>query len=307
LLDSVLEAIRIGEEGGLPTQITHHKVVGASMWGSSRDTLAVVDAARARGVDVTLDQYPYTASSTTLAILFPAWSLEGSVAEQIARLRDPEQRARIKQGVVANLLEDRGGGDPANVVVADCSWEPSLNGKNLADILKERDRPVTIEGAAELALELQEKGGFHGIFHAMAEEDVQRILEHPQTMIASDGGIVAVGEGVPHPRNYGTFARVLGHYARDLGVLDFSEAVRKMTSLPGRRLSLEGRGILREGAVADIAVLNIEEIRDTAVFGDPHHYAQGAVHVFVNGVAVILNGEVTGARPGRPLRHPSRD
>jgi N-acyl-D-amino-acid deacylase len=303
LLDSVRETIRIGEEGGLPTQITHHKVVGAKMWGASKETLALVDEARARGVDVTIDQYPYTASSTTLNILFPAWSLEGTEEAQLARLEDPAERSRIKEGVMNNLRVDRGGGDPANVVVARCSWDPSLDGKSLADILEDQGRPVTIEEAAELAMELKQKGGFSGIFHAMKEEDVQRIMKHPQTMIASDGGIVAPGEGVPHPRNYGTFARVLGHYSRDLKLLSFSEAVKKMTSLPARRLGLEDRGVIREGAAADMAVLKPEEIRDMAVFSNPHQYATGTVHVFVNGVAVILDGKVTGARPGKALRH----
>ncbi len=304
LIESVRETIRIGEEGGLPTQITHHKVVGAKMWGASKETLSLVDQARARGVDVTIDQYPYTASSTTLDILFPAWSLEGSDEDQDARLRNPAERARIKEGVTNNLLVDRGGGDPANVVVARCSWNVALNGKSLADILRDQGRPVTIQEAAELALELKEKGGFSGVFHAMKEEDVQRIMQHPETMIASDGGIVAPGEGVPHPRNYGTFARVLGHYSRDSKLFSFSEAVKKMTSLPARRLGLGDRGIIQGGAAADIAVLKPEDIRDVAVFSDPHQYATGTVHVFVNGVAVLLDGEVTGARPGKALRRP---
>jgi dihydroorotase/N-acyl-D-amino-acid deacylase len=303
LVESVQECIRIGEEGGLPTQITHHKVVGATMWGSSKKTLALVDEARARGVDVTMDQYPYTASSTSLSILFPAWCLEGDREARLARLKDPEQRARIKEGVIRNIKLDRGGGDPANVVVSRCSWDSSLNGKNLAEILELQGRPVSIEEAAELALELQEKGGVGSIFHAMKEEDVQRIMQHPYTMTSSDGGIVAPGEGVPHPRNYAAFARVLGHYARDLGVLTFPDAVRKMSGLPAQRLGLKDRGVIREGAFADMAVLKVDEIRDRAEFGNPHQYATGTVHVFVNGVAVILEGEVTGARPGRALRH----
>ncbi len=302
LLESVDETIRIGEEAGLPSQITHHKVVGAPMWGSSVKTLEMVDAARARGVDVTIDQYPYTASSTSLSILFPAWSLEGERPDQLARMRDPTQRARIKSAIVRNLEDDRGGGDPKNVVVSRCEWDPSLQGKSLADILRDQNRPVTIHEAAELALELQEKGGFSGIFHAMAEEDVRRILVHPYTMVASDGGIVAPGEGVPHPRNYGTFSRVLGHYARDEGVLSIAEAVRKMTSLPASRMGLSDRGVLRQGAMADIVVLDLDDVRDSARFGDPHHYATGARHVIVNGVAVLLDGEMTGARPGRALR-----
>ena len=166
---------------------------------------------------------------------------------------------------------------------------------------------MTIEEAAELAMELKQKGGFSGIFHAMKEEDVQRIMQHPQAMTASDGGIVAPGEGVPHPRNYGTFARVLGHYSRDLKLFSFSEAVKKMTSLPAKRLGLSDRGVIQEGVAADIVVLKPEEIGDPAVFSDPHQYATGTVHVFVNGVAVILDGEVTGARPGKGLRRQAKE
>ncbi len=306
LLKSVAETIRIGKEGGLPTQITHHKVIGAKMWGKSVETLAMVERARARGIDVTIDQYPYTASSTGLAILFPAWSLEGDSAALNTRLHDPETRARIKKAILFNLIEDRGGNDPANVVVAHCRWDPSLDGKSLADILKDRGQPVTMDNAAELAMELQEKGGFQGIFHAMAEEDVERIMKYPYTMIASDGGIVEPGVGVPHPRNYGTFARVLGRYVREKRLLSFSEAIRKMTSLPAWRIGLKDRGILKVGAVADIAVLDPASIIDRATFANPHQYAVGVRHVFVAGRAVLLNGQVTGVRPGKVLRLKTR-
>ena len=303
LLDAVRETIRIGEDGRLPTQITHHKVVGAPMWGRSVDSLALIDAARARGVDVTIDQYPYTASSTGLTILFPAWSLEGSREDLLVRLDDPDQRRRIQDGIIANLRDDRGGDDPQNVVLARCSWDTTLNGMTLAEVLTTQDRPVDLATAAELTMELQAAGGCSGIFHAMQEEDVHRIMRHPQTMIASDGGILAPGDDVPHPRNYGTFARVLGHYSRDLGVLGFAEAIRKMTSLPAARLDLADRGIIEAGAYADIAVLDRDAIADLATFANPHQHATGAVHVFVNGVAVILDGDVTGTRPGRALRH----
>ena len=303
LLDAVRETIRIGEEGGLGTQITHHKVVGAPMWGASTESLALVDTARARGVDVTIDQYPYTASSTGLTILFPAWSLEGSRQDLLARLGDAEQRRRIKDGIIANLRDDRGGNDPKNVVLARCGWDSTLDGLSLADVLTVQDRQVDLPTAAELTMELAVEGGCSGVFHAMREEDVLRIMRHPHTMVASDGGIVAPGEGVPHPRNYGTFSRVLGHYSRDLGVLSFAEAIRKMTSLPADRLDLVDRGIIEAGAYADIAVLDRDAIDDPAVFENPHQYATGAAYVFVNGVAVILDGELTGTRPGRTLRH----
>ena len=308
LLDAVRETIRIGEEGGLPTQLTHHKVVGAPMWGRSEASLALVDEAVARGVDVTIDQYPYTASSTFLTILFPAWSLAGGAEALAGRLRDhgdpgdPGDRERIRLAVRDNLEVDRGGGSPDNVVIADCEWAPSLEGKSLGDILRERGLPATTDAGATLALELQEKGGFLGVFHAMHEEDVRRIMVHPRTMIASDGGIVAPGEGVPHPRNYGTFARVFSLYVREAGLLSFAEAVRKMTSLPAGRLGMTDRGVLEEGAVADIAVLDPEAVEAPAGFGDPHRYATGVRHVLVSGVPVLADGEVTGARPGRALR-----
>ena len=303
LLDAVRETIRIGEEGGLPTQLTHHKVVGAPMWGQSVESLRLVDEAVARGVDVTIDQYPYTASSTGLTILFPAWSLAGGAEALAERLRDPEQRERIREAIRENLEVDRGGGSPDNVVIARCEWDPSLEGKSLGDILRERGLPATTDEGATLALELQENGGFGGVFHAMHEDDVRRIMAHPRTMIASDGGIVAPGEGVPHPRNYGTFARVLSLYVREAGLLSVEEAVRKMTSLPAGRLGLDDRGVIEEGAVADLAVLDLAAVEEHATFGDPHRYAGGAHHVLVSGVFALRDREMTGARPGKALRH----
>ena len=302
LLEAVRETIRIGEEGGLPTQLTHHKVVGAPMWGQSVESLRLVDEAVARGVDVSIDQYPYTASSTGLTILFPGWSLAGGQAALLERLGDPEQRARIREAVQHNLEVDRGGGTPDNVVIARCSWDPSLEGKSMGDILRERGLPVNTATGAELALELQENGGFGGLFHSMHEDDVRRIMAHPRTMISSDGGVVAPGEGVPHPRNYGTFARVLSLYVREAGLLSFPEAIRKMSALPAARLGLADRGVLREGAMADLVVLEPDTVEDHAAFGDPHHYATGVRHVLVSGIPVLRDSEVTGARPGRALR-----
>ena len=303
LIESVKETIRIGEEGKLPTQLTHHKVIGHTMWGASTETLRLVDEARDRGVDVSIDQYPYIASSTSLSVLFPAWSLEGTPADLNKRLNDPEARARIKEAIIFNLEKDRGGNNPANVAIARCAWDSTLNGKNLAEVLEERNEPVTVERAAELAMDLQEKGGFQGIFFAMNEEDVRRIMKHPMNMIASDGGIPAWMEGVPHPRNYGAFARVLGHYVREEGVISFSEAVRKMTSLPAQRLGLDDRGVIRVGAYADIAVLDEETIIDRATFDQPHQYSEGVHYVLVNGQLVLEVGKMTGARPGKVIRH----
>jgi len=302
LIKSVEETIRIGEEGNVPAQITHHKAMGLEMWGSSIKTLALVDAANARGVDVSSDQYPYAASSTGISVLFPAWSLAGKREVQLARFKDPETRARIKQGIVYNLIHDRGGDDPSRVAIANCDWDTSLNGKNFAQVLGERGQAVNMDTAADLALELQESGGCSGVFHAMSEEDVARIMKHPRTMIASDGGIHMPGEGVPHPRNYGTFARILAYYVRDKQLISTGEAIYKMSKMPAQRIGLNDRGRLEVGAMADIAVLDLDTIQDHASFDQPHQFATGVQHVLVNGVMVLKDAQMTGQRPGRSLR-----
>jgi len=302
ILKSVAETIRIGEEGGLPTQITHHKIVGAPMWGKSVETLAMVDAALARGVDVSIDQYPYTASSTSLTILFPGWSLDGGREALLARLSDPQERQRVKDAVVYNIETDRGGNDPANVVLSNCPHDKTINGMNLSEILRLQERSVSKENAADLLMELVEAGNCSAVFHAINEEDVKRIMRHPVTMTASDGGVEGPSERVPHPRNYGTFSRLLGFYVREQNVLPFHTAIHKITRLPADRIGLNDRGRIEVGAIADIAVLDPATIIDKATFADPHQYAVGAHHVFVSGEAVLLNIEMTGARPGTVLR-----
>ena len=302
VIKSVRETIQIGEEAELPAQITHHKVVGVDMWGASVATLALVDAANARGVDVSIDQYPYTASSTGISVLFPAWSMAGKREEQLARLSDPETRARIKEGIVYNLIHDRGGNDPARVAIANCDWDTSLNGKNFAQVLEERGQPVNMDTAAELAMEIQQNGGCFGVFHAMSEEDVARIMQHPRTMIASDGGIHIPGEGVPHPRNYGTFSRVLAYYVRETHTISTGEAIYKMSKWPAQRIGLADRGRIQVGAMADIAVMDLGTVQDHAEFENPHQYSSGVMHVLVNGQWVLRDGQMTGKRPGRALR-----
>ena len=306
ILDSVRETIRIGEDGGLPTQVTHHKIIGKNNWGISVETLRLVEEARARGVDVTLDQYPYTASSTGLAALFPQWSRESGNAAFRERANAPEQRARILAEVGRNLLEDRGAGDPKNVVLASCGFDKSLAGKNLAEVTASKGREVTIENAALTALELQLRGNCSAIYHAINEEDLERIMRYPHTMIASDGGIPNFGEDVPHPRNYGTFARVLGRYVRERKVLTLEEAVRRMTSLPAGRFRIMDRGLLRPGMKADIAVFDAAVVADKSEFAKPHQYAVGFRHVVVNGQLVMRDEKLTGARSGRVLYGPAK-
>jgi dihydroorotase/N-acyl-D-amino-acid deacylase len=302
LVDSVEETIRIGEEAGIPAQITHHKAMGRPMWGRSADSLALVDAANAHGLDVTSDQYPYPASSTGLQAVFPKWSLDGGDEAVRARLDDPELRARVHEGIVYAMINERGGNDPSKVVLAYCGWDETLNGLDLSEILRQREIDVTIENAAELIMDLEYAGGCQVVYHAMSLEDVERIMVHPKTMIASDGGIVAPGFGVPHPRNYGSFARVLGHFVRERGLLPLPTAIHKMTRMPADRIGLSDRGRIEAGAYADICVFDPATIIDKATFEDPHQYAEGVRHVFVNGAPALLNGEMTGNRPGRVLR-----
>lgn len=302
LIDSVNETIAVGERAGIPTQLTHHKVVGYPMWGSSEETLRLVDEAIARGVDVSIDQYPYTASSTNLQILFPGWSLDGGRQALLARAADPDQRAQLRRDIAHNIEVDRGGNDPANVVLAGCPHDPSLNGMNLSQVLVQQGRERTNNNAAELLIELVEAGNCSAVFHAMVEEDVLRIMQHPRTMIASDGGVEAPSDRAVHPRNYGTFARFLSHYTQDLQVVPMHTAVHKITRMPADRLNIDDRGRLETGAFADIAMLDLDAIQELTTFAEPHQYAEGAVHVLVNGEPVLLNGQMTGARPGQIVR-----
>jgi N-acyl-D-amino-acid deacylase len=303
ILEAVEETIDIGEKAGMPTQVSHHKIIGLANWGKSADTLRLIDQARERGVDVTVDQYPYTASSTGTAALFPQWSLEGGQKALLERLAAPDTRARIKAAIVHNILVDRGAGNPKNVVIASCGFDKTVAGKNLADLAAAKGLPVTPENGAEAALDLQSKGGCSAIYHAIGEADLVRIMKYPFTMIASDGFIPTFGEGHPHPRSYGTWARVLGVYVREQHVLSLEEAVRRMTSLPAARLKLMDRGILRPGMKADIAVFDPLTVRDKATFDQPHQYAEGFVAVLVNGVPVLAEGKMTGVLPGKVLRN----
>lgn len=302
VIDSVKETIAIGEQGGLPTQVTHHKIIGPANWGRSVDTLRLIDEARARGVDATIDQYPYTASSTGIqAALFPAWAQEGGREEVLKRLRDPATRAKIKAESARIIRNERGGGDPKNIVIASCGWDASLAGKSLADIVRQRGMEVTVENAAEAAMWIVEQGGCSGVFHAINEADLERILRHPTTMIGSDGEIPIFGKDHPHPRSYGTFARVLAVYVRERKTITLEDAVRKMTSFPAQRLRLLDRGVLRPGMKADIAVFDPAHVRDAATFEKPHQYAEGFSLVIVNGQIVFEQGAMTSARPGKVL------
>jgi N-acyl-D-amino-acid deacylase len=307
VLDSVRENIRIGEEGGLPTQITHHKVIGQPNWGKSVETLKLVQEARARGVDVTIDQYPYTASSTGLSALLPQWALEGGRNATLERLNAPDQRARVKAAIIENLRVDRGAGDPKNVSIINCSFDPSLAGKNLAQITLAKGLQPTFENAAETVMELQAKGNCSTIYHAMNEQDLVRILQYPFTMICSDGDIPVFGQASPHPRSYGSFARILGVYVREKKVLTLEDAVHRMSGFTAERLKLWDRGMLRPGMKADLVVFDPDKIADKSEYDKPHQYSVGVRDVIVNGKLVLHNGQVTSERPGRVLYGPAHE
>lgn len=303
LLRGVGEALEIGRQARIPVVLTHHKAVGQKMWGKSVETLRMVDSARRAGTDVMIDQYPYTASSTGFGVLVPQWAQEGGTEQFRRRLNDPELRNAIEKGILDLLMNDRGGGDISRVQFATVSWDPSLNGKTLADLVRRGGKEPTPENAVPVVIDVMLKGGARNVFHVIDERDVRRIMAHPQTMIASDGRLSRPGPDVPHPRNYGTFPRVLGEYVRVQKVLTLENAVQKMTGMPARRLGLADRGCIREGCVADITVFDPATIADEGTFTEPHQYPVGIDWVFVAGQAVVAEGRMTSARPGAVLRH----
>jgi dihydroorotase/N-acyl-D-amino-acid deacylase len=304
ILKSVNETINIGIEAKIPVQITHHKIIGKDNWGLSYETLKLVDNAIAEGVKVSIDQYPYTASQTSIRALIPQWAQAGGRNSLLARIDDPKTRQLIIDGIIERILFDRGGGHPKNIFISKSSWDTSMEGKNLAELCIERNLEPSPYNAAIVVFEIIKGGGATAVYHAINSDDVDRIMQHPMTSIASDGPITVFGVGSPHPRTYGTFARVLGRYVRDRNILTLEEAIRKMTSLPAHILSINKRGLLREGYYADITIFDSETVIDKATFEDPHQYAVGINTVLVNGVIVVENGLHNGNRPGRVLRGP---
>jgi N-acyl-D-aspartate/D-glutamate deacylase len=306
LLRSVAETMRIGKEAAIPVQINHHKAAGPRQFGLSERTLAMIDSARAAGQDVKHDLYPYAASSTGSSILFPQWALAGGASEFAKRMADPATRRRVEAEMRVLLEEDRAGGDLARIQFRVVPGDHRFDGKTLADLARERGLPATLETGVQLIIELQLKGGFSAIYHAMDEQDIVRILRHPLAMIETDGDPVAYGHGFPHPRSYGAFPRVLARYVREQNVISLEEAIRRMTSLAADQIGQPDRGRIREGAFADITVFDGARIDDRATYLEPHQYPVGIEHVIVNGVPVIRAASFTGARPGQVLRGPAR-
>ncbi len=301
LFEGVAEALEIGRRAKIPVVLTHHKAVGQQMWGKSTVTLAMVDSARRAGTDVMIDQYPYTATHTGLGVLVPSWAMAGGDAEFRKRLAVPAVKDSIVQGIIFNILNDRGGGDLARVQFSRVNWDKTLEGKTLKDWAARRNLAPTPGNGAALVLEAMLNGGANAIYHVLDEGDVRRIMASPHTMIASDGRLSRPGDGHPHPRAYGTFPRVLGEYVRTQQVLSLETAIHKMTQMPARRLGLTDRGVLREGAIADVVVFDPATVKDQATFTEPHQYAVGIPYVLVNGTVAVDAGKATGARVGRVI------
>ncbi len=304
LLDGVSEALEIGRRASIPIVLTHHKVVGAPSWGASTTTLRMVDSARAAGTDAMVDQYPYTASYTGITILIPAWAMEGGTDAFLARVDNPATHDRIMEGIKFNIINDRGANDISRVQFALVEWDRSLEGQTLADWADRKGLPRTPAVGAALVVEAVRNGGASAIFHAMDEADVERIMVHPQTMIASDGRLTAPGIGHPHPRWYGTFPRVLGVFVREKGLMPLETAIHKMTGMPAARMGLVDRGTISEGAFADLVVFDPATVIDRATFEEPHQYPDGIPFVIVNGVVAVDDGVFVDSRGGRVLRRP---
>ncbi|HEY8806602.1 MAG TPA: amidohydrolase family protein, partial [Candidatus Limnocylindria bacterium] len=292
--DSVREAIRIGREAGVPVHISHHKASGKDNWGRTAETLALIDAARAGGQDVTLDVYPYTAGSTLLHSILPPWALADGIGAMVARLRDPAARARITRdfadGIPGWQNQQRAAGWDG-IFIAGCAGRPELEGQR-ADALG----PDPAEAVFDLIAE--QHGQVTMIAHTMREDDVDRVIAHPASMIGSDAIPLP---GKPHPRLAGTFARILGRYVRERGILDLPTAVRKMTALPAERFGLRDRGALAVGKIADLVIFDPATVLDRATYADPLLTPVGVRAVVINGRTAVQGRAVADVRAGAVL------
>lgn len=302
LLDGVQEAIQIGAEADIPVVLTHHKVIGKPMWGSSDRSLALIDSARAVGIDVMADQYPYPASYTGIGVLIPSWARAGGNGKFVQRIQNPILRDSIHKQVMFNILNDRGGDDLDRVQFARVKWDTTLEGKTLKYWCEREGLEPTVSNGAEMVIRAQVSGGCTCIFHAMHQDDVTNIMKHPHTAIATDGRLTKLGVSFVHPRNYGTFPRVLGEYVREKKVLEIHEAIRKMTSLPAYRMGLDDRGILKLGYKADIVIFDPNTIGEVGTFIKPHAYPEGIDYVIVNGKPAFEKDIFHNNTDGRVLR-----
>lgn len=300
---AVEEAINIGRQAGIPVEISHFKTTYKPNWGRAASMVEQVDKARQEGIEVTVDQYPYIASSTSLNTRLPAWAFSGGTDSAMWRLRDPNNRALIKNAMRDDLKEKRAK-DYSYCLVARYYADSTINGLNISQVNTKWGNKPTIDNEIETILKMIQAGGASMVFFSMDENDLKVIMQYPFNMIASDAGINKLGSGVPHPRGYGTNARVLGRYVREMKIVRLEEAIRRMSSLPAQKFQLTDRGLLKPGMAADIVVFDEHTVTDKATFEKPHQYAEGFKYVLVNGTVTVDEGKHNGTRAGVVLKGP---
>lgn len=298
---AITEALYIGKEAGMPVEISHFKLSGQQNWGRSQETIPMIVRARQEGIDVTIDQYPYTASSTSLSTLLPDEILADGQDSIRTRLQRPEVR-RYVTTYMLQKLKKRKLKHFSYPVVAYYKADTTFNGKSIEEVNLLMGRKHKAKEETETVMDMMSKGGAGMVFHGMSEDDVKRIMQYPYNMFASDASIRVFNQGAPHPRGYGTNARVLGKYVREQGVISLEEAVRRMTSLPAQKFGLHDRGLLREGFAADIVVFDEKLVNDLSTYTKPHAYSTGFQYVLVNGKLVVDEGRHTGERSGAVLK-----
>lgn len=300
---AIEEALTIGREAKIPVEISHFKLSGQQNWGRSKETIPMIEAARKEGIEVTIDQYPYTASSTSISTLLPDDILADGQDSINARL----QRPAIKKAVISYMIgriKKRKLKHFNYAVVAYFSPDTSYNGKSIEQINLMKGRKHKLKDEAQTIIDIMMQGGASAVFHGMSEDDIKRIMQYPYNMFASDATIRILNAGMPHPRGYGTNARVLAKYVREEKVITLEEAIRRMTSLPAQKFQLHDRGLLKEGMAADIVIFKESEVQDVSTFAKPHAYSKGFYYVIVNGILTVENEKHTGVRAGHSLYGP---
>ena len=302
---AIEEALHIGRENKMPVEISHFKLSGQNNWGRSKETLPMIIKAREEGLDVTIDQYPYTASSTNLGTLLPDWVLADGQDSINARLNDPKQ-LKVVVDYMIERLKKRKLKHFSYPVVAYFRADTTLNGKSIEEVNLIKGKKHTAREEALTVCEMVKQGGAGMVFHGMSDDDVKAIMKYPYNMFASDAGIRLFGVGSPHPRGYGTNARVLSKYVRDEKVISLEEAIRRMTSLPAQKFQLKDRGLIREGYAADIVLFDEKEVKDQSTYEKPHQYSTGFKYVVVNGQVCVEDGKQNDVRSGKVLYGPGK-
>jgi len=302
LVEEVEKSIKVAETTGIPVHIYHLKIRGKNLWGKVAPAITLIEDARKRGLEITANQYPYTAMQHPWGALFPEWAKSGPPGSIVKVLSDPANREKLKKDpVFLQYVEEHGGFEGIVASRFNVAKNKPLEGKTIADIAKMRGDADPADTCFNLIIE---NGNFvDGVHHNQSEDDIKMIMRLPWVAIASDGTALkpegVLGEGMPHPRSYGTNPRVLGKYVREEKVLTLEDAIRKMTSFPAQILRLKDRGLLREGYWADVVVFDPATVKDRSTYEQPKLYPEGVAHVFVNGVQVVKNGDHTGAKPGK--------